>query len=187
MINPFRRRRSYRRNPAVVARLRSAFSRSWMTNSATIGGGIALGYLGIPLTYKILSATKQTHLRPYLGVLHLVIGALVAGMGKKAYMKTLGATIAGVGAYDLLSQNTGDMLGLPQLPISAKLIDSIIPAGMSASYPMRRRIASPYAAGISPATAVAASYRPALSASYTPGGVKSTGLSADPMFEGISW
>jgi len=177
MINP-RHRRRYRRNPAIVARLRSAFSRQWLMQSATIGGGIALGALGIPLVYKLVPASNRAQVRPYLGVAHLILGSLLVGFARKAALKTIGATIAGVGVYDLISQNVAQ-LGLPMLSDSNSMIDNLLP--MSASYPMPRRFASPYA------TAIAASYRPSLSASYTPGGMKSTGLSADPMFENISF
>lgn len=180
MINPrYSRRRGRRHNPAIVRSLRSAFSRQWLMQSATIGGGIALGALGLPIVNRLIPSANRAQMRPYFGVFHILLGSLIAGFGRRSYIKTLGVTIAGVGAYDLISQNVSQ-LGLPLLPDSSSLIDKVLP--MSASYMPRRSYRA-----ISPATAIAASYRPSLAASYTPGGIKSTGLSADPMFEGISW
>jgi len=147
--NPVRRRRSSRRrmNPVNRLGLRRAFSRQWLMQSLTIAGGIVSGMLGMPLVYRLVPEGNRTTLRPYLGVVHVLLGSMLFGFMKNKNVKEMGVVIAGTGVYDLLASNI-DALGLPPLPVSSSLIDKVLPAPapVSASYNVMSRPVSRIAA-----------------------------------------
>jgi len=155
-------RRRRRRNPNIMASVRRAFSRQWLMQSLTVGGGVVAGFMGMPLVYRLVPESNRTTLRPYLGIVHVLIGALMAGMLRNARMKQMGVVIAGTGVYDLLAQNISQ-LGLPGLPVSNILLDQAFGGGaapaLAASYPVARRPISRYAALAPSAQALAASYQ----------------------------
>jgi len=115
-INPRRRsHRRYRRNPLGLPKLPFNLQNVAM-GGLKIAGGIAIGMMGMPLIVKHLApmVDKTGQYRKFYGLVHVVLGAVAASMIKKQIVKEMALTVAGVGVYDLLSQNL-TMLGLPQL------------------------------------------------------------------------
>ena len=170
--NPFRRRRSrrrYRRNPNGIGRsLKQAFSRQWIMRSLTIGGGIASGMIGMPLVYKMVPSQYRIQARPYLGLVHVVIGSLLASFVKNRNAREIGVILAGTGVYDLIAKNIPD-LGLPTLPETNLLIDKFLPTPASAA-----AVSSSYNIARQPVSRVAAA---GIASSYQAPGARTVGLS----------
>lgn len=78
-----------------------------------IAGGIAIGMLGMPLIVKHVApmVDKTGQYRKFYGLIHIVLGAVAAATIKKQIVKDMALTVAGVGVYDLISQN------IPQLKL----------------------------------------------------------------------
>jgi hypothetical protein len=117
MINPRHRRRgrrSFRHNPFRVKQL---ISKKYLMGTLVLGGGIAVGFLAMPLVTKLATALKLGAYRRYFGLGHVVIGGVLAAMMKRRALKELGLVIAGVGVYDLIASNV-PALQLP--PVSGK-------------------------------------------------------------------
>lgn len=171
-VNP-KRRRKVRKNASYVARKRRRrnpqfkinrlISRPFLMQVAGIGGGIALGYLTLPLMYKILPTEVAAKNRRFLGIVNVVLGGLMAGMLKNKTLKSMGITVAGTGVYDLIAANTQDMLGLPTIPETSMLLSKALPAPA----PEAEAASASYETGYMPVSDVAmgASYMP-LGGSY---------------------
>jgi len=103
--------------------------------SLKIAGGIAVGYMGIPVICKFLSPIidKTMQYRRYYGLLHVVAGAAAASLIRQRIVKEIALTVAGVGVYDLISQNI-PQLGLPRLPETSMLLGYDYAPALGASY-----------------------------------------------------
>jgi len=84
---------------------------------AKIAGGIAIGFLGMPVICRYLAPMidKTYKYRNFYGLVHVVAGALAATFVKKQVVRDMALTVAGVGIYDLIARNL-PMLQLPSLP-----------------------------------------------------------------------
>lgn len=103
-----RRRRSYRRNPALPNILR-AFR---MPNLIDVAG-VTTGFIvGVKATKFITQPVFMQNIRRFAGFVHIAIGFVLAGMGRQAFIKRMGAGFAAAGMYDLITQN------IPQLALS---------------------------------------------------------------------
>jgi hypothetical protein len=123
-INPRRSRRhgrrSYRRNPFSLPKLPFNLQ-NVAFGGLKIAGGIAIGVLGVPVIVKYLQPMidKDGQYRKYYGLIHVVLGAVAAATIRKPIVRELALTVAGVGVYDLISQNTD--FGLPKLPDTSSM------------------------------------------------------------------
>jgi len=118
-INPRRRsHRRYRRNPLSLPRLPFNLQ-NVAFGGLKIAGGIAIGMLGMPLIVKHIApmVDKTGQYRKYYGLVHIVLGAVAASVIKKQIVKEMALTVAGVGVYDLISQNI-PQLNLPKIGTS---------------------------------------------------------------------
>ena len=115
-VNPKRRRR-IRRNPKLS--IKSMFSRKNIGTIGAVAGGLTVGMLGTPMLLNV-SPELVKH-RKYLGGVHILLGVVLAAMSRRSAFQTAGLTLAGVGAYDLLTQNV-PTIGLPTLPDAAALL-----------------------------------------------------------------
>lgn len=146
-INPRRSRRygrrSYRRNPLGLPKLPFNLQ-NVAFGGLKIAGGIAIGMLGMPLIVKHIApmVDKTGQYRKFYGLVHVVLGAVAAATIRKQIVKEIALTVAGVGVYDLISQNL-PMLGLPTISaLSGDFIEPGVvgmeadmePALMGASY-----------------------------------------------------
>jgi len=131
-INPRRSHRRYRRNPMPKLPFNLA---NVAVGSLKIAGGIAVGYMGIPVICKFLSPIidKTMQYRRYYGLLHVVAGAAVASLIRQRIVKEIALTVAGVGVYDLISQNI-PQLGLPRLPETSMHLGYDYAPALGASY-----------------------------------------------------
>lgn len=130
-VNPKHRRhyRFARRNPALPFGINHVFM-----GGAKIAGGIALGFLGMPVLCKFMPAGITAKYSRFYGILHVVIGAVAASMIRNKMAKEMALIVAGTGVYDLLASNV-TMLGLPALPRSGGMLgDEPGVVGMGASY-----------------------------------------------------
>jgi len=157
--NPFRshRRRHgsfMRRNPF---RAKDLISARYLTGVLVIGGGIAAGFMALPITARLMGMLKVDTVTfgNYFGLGNIVLGGTLAMFLKRRELKEIGLIIAGVGVYDLISRNV-PMLGLPIVNV-ADWTGKLMPA---ASGTLDRTI----------------SYKPSLAASYQP-----VGTSYQPM------
>lgn len=147
-VNPRRSRRRTRHNPFNVKNtIKQITSKKWLITLGTIGGGFVAGMAGKSLLLNALPANMKQYGK-YIGVGHIIIGALLVGMMKKKALKEVGVVVAATGLYDLIASNV-PVLALPALPsyvipgITPKT--SIAPA-LSGSYPVSRLPVSPVAA-----------------------------------------
>jgi len=143
-INPRRSRRhgrrSYRRNPFSLPRLPFNLQ-NVAFGGLKIAGGIAIGMLGMPLIVKHIApmVDKTGQYRKFYGLVHVVLGAVAASMIKKQIVREVALTVAGVGVYDLITQNL-PMLGLPKIGLAGDMDQPGVigvdmePALMGASY-----------------------------------------------------
>jgi hypothetical protein len=205
MVNP-RRRRSVRRNGVLTMRhnpvivrygrkahrrtrhnpfnvkntLRQITSKRWLITIGTIGGGLVAGMAGKTLILNALPANMKQYSK-YVGLGHIVLGALLVGMMKKKALKEVGVVIAATGLYDLVATNV-PALGLPALP------GYTIPgtAKLSGSYPVSRLpVSAVSAAGVSGNYGVAA--RAGYAGSFMSTTPQQGFSGVDNPYEGIDW
>lgn len=161
MINPRRRRRrGYRRNPFNVKAL---LNKDWLMTIASFSGGMVLGTLALPVINKLVPATSQTKVRPYLGLAHVILGGLLAGFVKNKRGREVGLGVAAIGVYDVIAHllPTWQLPTIPDYnPLASKLFPASAPVAQAAS-------------------GFGASYRP-LAASYEAPGSRMVGLHGDP-------
>jgi hypothetical protein len=89
-----------------------------------MAGGIALGFMGMPVICKFMPADLTAKYRQYYGIIHVVLGAVAASTIKQQIVKDMALTVAGVGIYDLIASNL-KMLGLPALPSTSELLGPV--------------------------------------------------------------
>jgi len=147
------RRHSYRHNPAILRGLPFNVGGVAM-GGVKIAGGIAAGMILMPVLVKYIPKSKTTGNtiipRNFLGLVHVILGAVIASFIRKPAIKEVALIMAGTGVYDLIASNV-TMLGLPPLANTNTLIGPASAAGIGSSY--------------APA-GVGSSYRPALGSSY---------------------
>lgn len=162
MINPFHRGRFGRRhrrgrrgrflhNPFKIKQL---VSRQYLMGTLVIGGGIAAGFLAMPLVTRLANMLKLGAYRPYFGIGHVVLGGAIAMLAKQRMLKELGLVIAGVGAYDLVASNLP--LGLPTVSATDWLTNLMPKAAGSLDHTV----------GLTPSVPMRGSYETGLAASY---------------------
>lgn len=156
-----RKRRTYRRrsNPSKMF---GFLNQRFLVRSASVAGGVAGGYIAMPLWVMMLpSGLTQTNRRFY-GLLNVMLGGLVMSFSKRRAGRDIGTAIAGTGVYDLIAKMLPD-LGLPALPGSSPLLEGLTPKGdeepVSANY-RRRALGATYSARRAPSRALSANYRP---------------------------
>ena len=129
MVNGKRRRLSRRRNGgSLMSIVKKTLTVSTLSGYLSIGGGIFAGALLsrmlntglVPFTTAALpAAVSETlggkYVRPFQGVIHIVLGGLIAAKVKNKYLRDAGMGLAALGGYDLLSQALGAM-GVASLP-----------------------------------------------------------------------
>lgn len=110
--NPVFRRRSVkrrRRNPGLS--LKSAFNKAFILNALlTVGGFVA----GIKGTKYLLMIPGLAGVNRFIGIVHLLLGGIVAAKAKNGKAKAIGAGMAAAGVFDLVAKNV-TALGLPTL------------------------------------------------------------------------
>jgi len=166
--NPGRkfRRRSYRlrRNPGMK-KMFSFLNQKFLMRSAGIAGGVAAGYIAMPLYTRMLPESVTSTNRRFYGLLNVLLGGLIFVGSRKGVGKDFGITLSGTGVYDLVAKLLPD-LGLPALPNSSAMIDQLLPeekpAALEANYYPRRSLSANYR----PRTRMSANYQPGLSANY---------------------
>jgi hypothetical protein len=185
-----RRRNGARRmrlNPFNVKGLLSSITnKAWLMKVAGGAVGIAAGLTGKTLVEMGMDQVKLGQYKKYSGVGGVILGTLIAVMGKKEVYKTMGLAIAGVGAYDLIQQNLASSV-LPVINgVNIKgLIPSTAMPSANGSYPV------PYLP-VSPVSALSSNYpSPATagySGSYQAPEMTQQGFSGqDNPYEGIEW
>ena len=178
MVNPFFGRRvrgrRRRRNPSMMGNIRRAFSRKWLMNAVTIGGGLAGGFALKSLYKSFRPAGWSTSDNWAAGLVNIVVGSLLFAMRQRK-IKEIGVIVAGTGLYDLVASNLP--IGLPPIP-AVGLVQQVT-----------GRVAGSYASNMLPVSPTAAVMP--MSASYADGaatvglpGVSGTALTTDP-YEGI--
>lgn len=179
-------RRYTRHNP--IKALSKLTSQRWLMTAAKIGGGISVGAIAMPIVYNYVPGVKNYD--KWLGLGHVVLGALGVSFLKNKDLKDMSMVIAGTGVYDLIASNV-PQLGLKPLPRQlGSAFKSVLPAAsLSASYTARSLPVSSVARAGTGAR-VGASYGvPArtggISASYPAPGARTEGLSSDNPYEGI--
>ncbi len=131
MVNGRKRRRlSRRRNGAsLMSTVKKVLTVSTLSGYLSIGGGIFAGAMLsrmlntglIPFTASALPASVSEtlgskYVRPFHGILHIVLGAVIASKVKNKYVRDAGMGLAALGGYDLLSQALS-ALGVANLPV----------------------------------------------------------------------
>ncbi len=130
MVNGRKRRRvSRRRNGAgLMSIVKRTLTVSTLSGYLSIGGGIFAGAMlsrmlntgMVPFTQSALPASVSEtlgskYVRPFHGILHIVLGGLIASKVKNKYIRDAGMGMAALGGYDLLSQALS-ALGVAELP-----------------------------------------------------------------------
>jgi hypothetical protein len=171
-INPLHRRRSrfLRHNPAL--NLKRAMSMQNILMLTSIGGGVALGFLGIPLIDRFMPQVVKDQRKWAYGVLYVLLGGFLASAVRNKNLKTLSITIAGMGIYDLISQNI--LTDLPQILLTNAMIDKMLP--QEAVSPAPAPASADYLA--LPRSGYGVSYNP-LSPANAMGG--------DNPYDGVTW
>lgn len=126
-----KRRHTRRRNGmggSLMATVKRVFTVQTVTGYLSIGGGIFAGSLlskmlntGIvPFTATALpdsvtSAFQNKYVRAGQGLIHILLGTLIASKVKNKYVKDAGLGLAALGGFDLLTQvlSLAGMTGLP--------------------------------------------------------------------------
>lgn len=138
-----RKRRSYRRrkNPSKMFNF---LNQRFLMRSAAVAGGVAGGYIAMPLWVMLLPAELTQTNRRFYGVLNVLLGGMVLSFSKRRAGRDIGTAIAGTGVYDLIAKMLPD-LGLPALPGSSPLLEGLRPEApeepVSANY---RRLGATY-------------------------------------------
>ncbi len=130
MVNGKRRRRlSRRRNGgSLMATIKRTLTVSTLSGYLSIGGGIFAGAMlskmlttgMVPFTASALPASVSNtltskYVRPFHGILHIVLGTMLASKSRNKYLKDAGMGLAALGGYDLLTQALSAM-GVANLP-----------------------------------------------------------------------
>lgn len=128
MVNPRKRRHARRRNGNIMSAIKRTLTVSTLSGYLSIGGGIFAGALLskmlnsglVPFTSTALPSavtniTTQKYVRPFQGILHIVLGTMIASKVKNKYLKDAGMGLAAMGGYDLLSQALS-LMGVANLP-----------------------------------------------------------------------
>jgi hypothetical protein len=130
MVNGRKRRRlSRRRNGgSLMSIVKRTLTVSTLSGYLSIGGGIFAGAMlsrmlntgVVPFTETALPASVSEtlgskYVRPFHGILHIVLGGLIASKVKNKYVRDAGMGLAALGGYDLLSQALS-ALGVANLP-----------------------------------------------------------------------
>ena len=117
-----RHRMRRRRNPAF--NVRAILNRQFIMNAILAGGGFAIGIKASSMVAKIPGVGA---LGRFKGVVHILLGSVVAVYAKQAQVRALAGGFAAAGAYDLLAQN------IPQLALpSAMGVDIMGDEGIDA-------------------------------------------------------
>lgn len=117
-----RHRMRRRRNPAF--NVRAILNRQFIMNTILAGGGFAIGIKASSMVAQIPGVGA---LGKFKGVVHILIGSIVAVYAKQAQIRALAGGFAAAGAYDLLAQN------IPQLALpSAMGVDIMGEEGIDA-------------------------------------------------------
>ncbi len=123
-VNGRRRRRNG--GSSLMSVVKNVFQVRTISQYAALGGGIFAGTLFsrflntgvIPFTSVKAPASVTTALakaRPVHGVLHILLGALIAAKSRNKYVKDAGMGLAALGGFDLVMQ-VASRLGVPGLP-----------------------------------------------------------------------
>lgn len=171
-----RRRYTRRRNPNMPRMFRF-LNQKFLTRAAGIGGGVAAGYIAMPLWVQIMPETFTGNYRRFYGLLNVLLGGLIATNSKRGIGRDIGATLAGTGVYDLIVKFLPD-LGLPALPNSSPMIEGFMP-DRSDTGPVLPEPDETVEANYNPALMGANYNRNALSANFNPGTYSRTRLSAN--------
>lgn len=135
MVNGRKRRRVARRRVArrrnggsLMGIVKRTLNVATLSGYLSIGGGIFAGAMlskmlntgAIPFTSSnlpdsVTDITTSKYARPFQGVLHIVLGAVIASKVKNKYVRDAGMGLAALGGYDLLSQALS-ALGVVNLP-----------------------------------------------------------------------
>lgn len=107
--NPSRKRSHRRSNPGLS--LKSAMNKNFLMSTIAGAAGFVVGIKG---TKYLLMIPGLAGMNRFIGVLHLVLGGIVAAKAKNPKVKALGAGLATAGAFDLIAKNVS-ALGLPTL------------------------------------------------------------------------
>lgn len=129
--NPSRRRR--RSNPGLS--LKSAMNKNFLISTLATAAGFVVGIKGTKYLLMIPGLAGKNR---FIGVLHLVLGGLVAVKAKNPKAKAVGAGLAAAGAFDLIAKNVtalrlptllgmdsdvaGDMMGETYLPGQTQIL-----------------------------------------------------------------
>ncbi len=147
MVNGRRKRRglSRRRNGgSIMSAIKRTLTVSTLSGYLSIGGGIFAGAMlsrmlttgMVPFTATALPASvsgalTSKYVRPFHGILHIILGTVIASKVKNKYVRDAGMGLAALGGYDLLSQALTAM-GVANLPmLSGMNVDML---GRSRSY-----------------------------------------------------
>jgi hypothetical protein len=129
MVNG-RKRRLSRRNGSgsVMAAIKKTLTVSTLSGYLAIGGGVFVGaalskmlntgmvpFTSIMLPAAVSETMASKYVRPFQGVLHIVLGSILASKVKNKYVKDAGLGLAALGGYDLLSQALS-AVGIANLP-----------------------------------------------------------------------
>lgn len=128
MVNPRKRRHTRRKNGNIMSAIKRTLTVSTLSGYLSIGGGIFAGamlskmlntglvpFTTTALPESVTSFTSQKYVRPFQGILHIVLGTVIASKVKNKYLKDAGMGLAAMGGYDLLSQALSFM-GVANLP-----------------------------------------------------------------------
>lgn len=187
-VNPrYRRRRSYRRNPRTA--MGKIFNQQFIIRAGSYGLGIASGFALKPLVYRGVTALKMPIPSNFLGAGNLVAGLLLNAFMRNRMLKDLGMALAGTGVYDLIAANTQEFLGLPEIPVSNKLIEQLMPMGLSYNVPYSPVSQYSRGVGLSYPARMGLSYEgataPLGSAYRAASDMVVTGVSGDNPYDGI--
>lgn len=177
----YRGRRRVRYNPRGFLR-KIGLSRSGIRNAATVGAGLGIGYVGMPLVTRFAPAGMARH-RNFFGIVHVLLGGLMFAGGKRASspLRLMGTTVAGMGIYDLIASNLP--LGLPMLPsdLPGGMITDALPAGKGGTGSGGGGVGASYPKWLG------ANYDPPalMGASYPAPSMKTEGLGAGDLFDGM--
>jgi len=129
MVNGRRRRRNG--GGSLMSVVKKTFTVATVSGYLAIGGGIFAGALLsrmlntglVPFTTTALPASVSEtlggkYVRPFQGLIHIVLGGLIAAKVKNKHVQNAGLGLAALGGYDLLSQAL-TAVGMTALPTFA--------------------------------------------------------------------
>lgn len=130
MVNGRKHRRVTRRRNGgtIMSAIKRTLTVSTLSGYLSIGGGIFAGAMLsrmlntglVPFTTTALPASVSNtlgskYVRPFHGILHIVLGSIIASKVKNKYVRDAGMGLAALGGYDLLSQALS-AIGVADLP-----------------------------------------------------------------------